>query len=675
MEDRFFALRGPDTGKPSLLMQRARVLLEGSGAGEGMLILARDMGRQAEWERELRHVYRIEPCICTFMGFVRQELETFYPLTSRKTGITGSATVRPVFMDRDSAVNLVSRVVQYRREKEGSFPELSATSEKIASDMLESLETAAMAGIPGDEAFDRLYASLEIKNEVRRKIYKDAGDISAAFRGKCLELGTLDRSAAIELYCGCLLEDAAYTERLRRRFNYLLAEDVQEWDGAPIVLAELLLPGLKSLVLGYDPEAPLGASNRLRRNKLIEGRLIARCSIVAINERPAEAGELSEALFEAILTGRINRKGRVAGGTAIERHPAAELRSEMLEQLGERVCEMIDAEGCKPSDITILSTHADIVTELVLADVLGKRGHGLTNTASGTRASESRLCRALLALAGICHPRFGIYPSRDNVRLLSETLFALDPARASMLAAKACNSVPHTAFPESGWPGLADIFDEEGLKKYLFVTAWISGYEGAPEEEMGVFLQRALLELFLEGERDETELERAKKLIDRAADFCRTVSRFGRNAGRDFAVSAGSRMDVRAGGYPGSARDSGEAVALATPAVYLKSGLISRVTVICGLSSRYWSSARSRELVNPNVLSAAWEADRIYTTAGGEADRTLYLADVMRAVVRSCGEKLVIFESLLNANGYENSGILPEIFDELEAFNNMVLLQ
>lgn len=666
MEDRFFALRGPDTGKPSLLMQRARVLLEGSAAGEGILVLVKEAGQQAGWEREFGHVYPVEPCVCTFTGFVRQELETFYPLACRSAAAVGRMPVRPVFMDRDSAVNLVSKVVQYKREKDGIFPEFSATSEKIASDILESLETAALAGIPGSEAFGRLYASLEIKNEVRMKIYKDARDISDAFRNKCLELGALDRSAAIELYCGGLLKDAAYTDMLRKRFSYLVAQDVQEWDGALITLAEVLMPGLKSLVLGYDPDAPLGASNRLRRNKLVEDRLIARCSPVDTLERTAEAGELSEALFEAILTGRSGRKGRASGGPEVERHPATELRSEMLELLGDRVCEMIETEGYRPSEITILSTHADIVTELVLARLLEKRGHGLTNTASGTRASESRLCRALLAFVGICHPRFGIYPTRDNVRLLSETLFGLDPARASVLAAKACNSIPHTAFPEPEWSGLSDIFDGEGLKKYLFTIAWISEYERSTEADMEVFLQKALLELFLEGEEDGAELERAKKLIDQAADFCRTVSRFGRNAGKDFAGAAGSRMNVRPGAYPGPAFENGENVTLATPASYLKSGVVSRVTVICGLGSRYWSPARSRELVNPNVLSASWGADRIYTAAAGEADRALYLADVVKAVVRNCGERLVTFESLLNANGHENNGILPEIFDSIQ---------
>lgn len=664
-----YVLRGPSgPEKTALLQQRCKCLLEKASAGEGMLIFAGDRSTLLEWDRELRHIYPVEPRLCTFQGFVRQELEVFYPLVAAKCGGLARTEVRPAFLDRDAAVSMIAKVIQYRREKEGIFASLSSTGERIASDILGSLEVAAMAGIPYDQTFERLYASLEIKNEDRRKIYRDAGEIACAYRSKCLELGVLDMAESIELYCGYLLKDGGYAASLKRNIKYLAADEVQFWDEAQLSLAELLLPGLRGFAFGFDPEAPGGGTNRLRRNKLLEDRLLARCSAAeSVATQEAAAGGLPDALHDAIVSGRTGRPQMGAAGKApaVERHPAAELRSEMLELLGERICGLIEAEGVKPSDITILSTYADIVTELVLADVLRSRGYGLTNLAARDTASDSRLCRALLAFAALGHPQLKIYPSRDDVRLLLERLFSLDPPGASLLAGKVCGGIPFMALPGPDWPGLAEILDEGRLKKYRYVLDWIEEYKNTTEAGPEFFLQKALLEIFLKLAESESEINKAKRLVDRAGDFCRMVSRFDRNAGRDFLSSAGYRTSLGAG-FRHAAEESGETdVILATPAAYLQAGYMSRVTVICGLSSKNWSPARIRELVNPDVLSGAWKEGKTYTAAHEEADRRLYLADIMRAVMRNCGERLITFESLLSANGYENDGMLPEIFDAI----------
>lgn len=664
-----YVLRGPSgPEKTALLLQRCRYLLENAAAGEGMLILVPNRRRLLEWDRELRHVYSVEPRLCTFRGFVRQELEVFYPLAAKRGGLSRTV-VRPVFMDRNAAVNLIAKVVQSRREKDGSFASLSSTSEKIASDILGSLEAAAMAGIPYDQAFERLYSSLEIKNEDRRKIYRDAGEIARAYRNKCLALGVLDTAASIELYCGSLLKDESYRALLKKNIRYLAADDLQDWDEAQLAAAELLLPGLKGFVFGFDAEAACGPADRLRRNRLIEGRLLARCDAAEIGATyEAVAEDFSGRLYDAIISGKTAREGKGPAEErhlVVERHPAVELRSEMLGLLGERVCELIEAEGVRPSDIAILSTYADIVTELVLAGILQGRGYGLVNPSASAKASGSRLCRAMLAFAGLSRPHLKIYPSGDDVRLLMETLFSLDPPGASELAGKVCGSIPYMALPEPDWPGLNGILDEGRLKKYRYVTAWIENCKKSPEPDLDVFMQRALLEIFLELAADEAEINKGKLLIDRAGSFCAVVSRFGRNAVRDFLASAGYGTDVAAAVRYAAESFGEENVVLATPAVYLEHGLKRKVTVICGLSSSNWSPVRARELVNPNVLCAAWKPDEIYTAAHGESDRRRYLADIMRAVVRNCGERLITFESLLSASGYENNGILPEIFDAI----------
>jgi hypothetical protein len=48
-----------------------------------------------------------------------------------------------------------------------------------------------------------------------------------------------------------------------------------------------------------------------------------------------------------------------------------------------------------------------------------------------------------------------------------------------------------------------------------------------------------------------------------------------------------------------------------------------------------------------------------------ERNQKEYLAMIMRSILKRCEEKVITFESILSANGFENDGILGEYFDEI----------
>jgi hypothetical protein len=66
-----------------------------------------------------------------------------------------------------------------------------------------------------------------------------------------------------------------------------------------------------------------------------------------------------------------------------------------------------------------------------------------------------------------------------------------------------------------------------------------------------------------------------------------------------------------------------------------------------------------------HVLSKTWDDKMVYTEDMEERNQKEYLAMIMRSILKRCKERVITFESILSANGFENDGILSEYFDEI----------
>ena len=160
--------------------------------------------------------------------------------------------------------------------------------------------------------------------------------------------------------------------------------------------------------------------------------------------------EFSDMLFDNIRNGKTYKfKSR----PEIERVPPFELRSEMLENIGERIIHLIEKEGYKPSDIVVISNYADPVTEFVIARALENRGYEIKNLTRKNRVIDNPFSQGLITLAQLCHPTYGFMP--EGMMLNSyKGVLKIDPIRSSMLAGEVLSQRPFAQFPDIEFPGL-----------------------------------------------------------------------------------------------------------------------------------------------------------------------------------------------------------------------------
>jgi hypothetical protein len=305
-----------------------------------------------------------------------------------------------------------------------------------------------------------------------------------------------------------------------------------------------------------------------------------------------------------------------------------------------------------------------MITEHVLAGVLAKNGLKLKNTARGRRVADSKYAGALLTLALLCHPGCGIFPNREGIREFVRLFFDTDPVRSSLLAGRIYSHRPFPGFPELNICELLEIEDASLNDKYNFIREWCHRYNGQTLP-LDQFFSRAFLEVLAHDGMGADAAADAVSLIEAASAFINAVSKFNRNAAKDFLElsTAGERLIGR---KPGDQTDSSrDYILLTTPAEYLASPVYSRITVLLSISSDNWSTGCAREVSNPLVLKSSWPAGMEYTQEMEDNNRRHDLAATMRLILKRCSGKIITFESLLSANGFENEGLLSEYLDTL----------
>ncbi|MCX7923464.1 MAG: hypothetical protein N3B21_15865 [Clostridia bacterium] len=660
-------LKGPTgSGKSTILLERYRHMVENLDIpSDKILILLLNRTQSLEWRTKT--VLKGSGAIwrTSYYGFIQGEIKTYYPLLAVNCSEIVNKDIKPVFLTFESAQYLVSKAIEKRRTAKGMFAGITAYTDRIAIDLTANLVKAATSDIPYHSIGNRLFNALELKDEIKRQVFKDADDVLVAYRKKCMELGIFDFGMAVELYNNCLLKDELYRKQLFSRVQHLIVDNIEECVPTEADFVEFLLPNLKTCLLGYNYEGGYGEAFG-GNHRYVKQTITDKCDTVNMEKSYTCSEflyEFSDMLFDNI---KNTAAGKFEKKACIEREPPVELRSEMLEQVGERICSLIDDEGYKPTDIVVLSTYADPVTEFVIGRILEKNGHQLRNFTRKSRVIDNPFSQALLTLAQLCHPAYGIMPNRDDVKALIRMVLKIDPVRSSVLAGEVCRQRPFAEFPDVEFPGLVERIGYYNIEKYEYIRKWIRDYKSREKPlPINEFLQKVFLEILISKDVSDNDILQAKNLIDSAQTFIEVVSRFNKHASKGFLDMIRGGIKAAESIFELEENLTGDFVLMSTPIAYLASSLKSKVAIFTSLSSKNWTPRSIKELTNAHVLTKTWDENAIYTEELEEQNQKNYLAVLMRAILKRCGEKLITFESTISSNGFENDGLLAEYFDEI----------
>lgn len=671
--DRYLLFLGPaGSGRTEALRRRYYELVGNGVTTDRILVITASSGLASAWRTSLKLRAHGPLAIWSFFGFVQEEIRAHWGAVQQVTPAL-RRYVAPEFLNVETAHHLMRTLVE---ERAPDFAAVGASLQRIAIQIASNLNTVAAAnGVPLHQIGPRLEAAATRPPEGGAPVWQAVQACLERYRALCLDAGVLDYGSSLDLYRSVLLHDPGYQEALTRRFRHLLVDDLDESVPVQQEMMEVAAPLMASCAFAFNLDGGqagfMGAQPSLALQRFRE-----RSSVVELPRSYTCSADMfawSDALYRRLVTGR--KEGR-RSEMVVETHIRTDLRGEMVREMARTIADLVK-RGVKPSEIAVISPHVDRALETAIRRALPEVA--VQNLSLSRRLLDERAARAVVTLASLTHPSWGVPLSQSAVADALNVLLGLDPIRSAVLARAVVQS---GSLPDLDEAGLRRRIGFERAEAYDALRAWLA--EASQQEwEIDSFCQAVFGELLAPLRPEKEAIHSTQQLLISSHRFRRATERVnpGEIHGREY-LSMLLEGTVAADPLTSYKADP-DALILATPFAYLTAAWPERgqgaradgegrgghlYQVWVDIAADGWFPNDVKELANPHVLSPLWQMGERWADSRSRRFRLQNGAQAVRALARRCKGRLILAESALSSWGMEQDGSLSAAVADLVSF-------
>ncbi|MBK8985493.1 MAG: UvrD-helicase domain-containing protein [Chloroflexi bacterium] len=658
-----FLLGAAGTGKTTALQQRLlRLLADGEPAYTLLVLVAEP--NHAQGYLDAVHQSGLGPYadlkITAYTEMAQEMVLLFWPLVARPAGFARPYQP-PTFLSYDLAQLLMWRIINAML-REGAFADLRLRPQQIVSQLLDTLNRAALNGLSLTAAIER-QINTWIGEPERVRHLQEAATAVTHFRQHCLDHSLLDLSLAVEVFDTQLVQHPEFHRYFRERFRHLIVDNVEEQTPAGQNFVASLMPETQTTAVAYDAGGgykrfmaadPLGA-NRFRsacklafdftHNYVATPPLTALANVVenflmhtAVPEIGAEQGVLK------VINGRYRR--------------------EMIAQLAPSLADLV-AHGTPTNQIAIIVPYLDGALRYMLTQALTQAGLSYYLLRRRSSPREEPRIRAWLTWLALAHPDWGIAPSVYEIaEALTLSIHGLDPARASLLAERLYQPQTIHLLPGAELP--RPITERIGADKVALVEElrlWLAAQD--PALPIDAFLYNLFNDLLAQPRfQPEPDLSGAAVcdwLVQSATRLRQSAPAIGFNTAA--AIGAVFIDGIHQGLVTANPPDLGDppdpdGIMISTIYGYLLAGKPVEVQVWLETAATGWWDIPKQPLSNAFVLAQSRAADAPWTTDEEFAIRNQLLSRIIRGLTNRCTGGVILANSDLDRRGLRQDGPL-----------------
>jgi hypothetical protein len=663
--DRSTFLFGPaGTGKSTALQKRLHNLLKSGVQAYTILVLVSETDHIARFARVVQDPDlgpQGELKIVTYQAFAREMISLLWPLIAREAGFSG-AQRPPTFLGYDLAQLLMWKMLKPAMDG-GMFTGLRLRSQQIVSQILDTLNRAALNNLTIEQAERRQYSSWAGESEHLRHL-QDASATAKRFRRHCLENNLLDLSLIIQVFNNHLVDHPELQRYFSERFRHLIVDNIEEQTPAGQHFVKNMIGITETAVIAFDTEGGykrfLGADpdQAMEISDLCHHHMEIKHSYTAT--KPLL--HLSNLVTNFLMKMRLSNE---SAGRSIIATVSGRYRREMVAAVVDYLDSLIE-EGARADEIAIITPYLDGALRYSLSSGLSQAGipYRLRRRRSAPR--EEPRVRAWITWLALAHPDWDYHPSSfDIAEALNLSISGLDPARAQLAAQILYEQNTPALKPVELVPEL--IQERIGIERLHLIEElriWLNN-NGSGKHSIDVFLSRLFNDLLaLPRYQPQPDLVGAAVcdwLVRSAGQLHRSAKSMGINdqsqAGTVFIES------IYQGLVSSSPPDLGDppdphGVVISTMYGYLLSGKPVRWQVWLDAGADGWWDIPRQPLSNAFVLTPHWQEDQPWTMSDDFAIRNQLLSRIIQGLVRHCREGVIIASSDLDRRGFRQEGTL-----------------
>lgn len=739
-------LSGPfGSGKTTLAIKRIRWLLAQERVrGDDIIVLVPQPTLTQPYYQALRgpDTPSGPPVrVTTLSGFASNALELYWPLIASEARFVDSQK-EPTFLNLETGQYHMAHFVDAAIGR-ADFDGIRIVRSRIISQILDNLNKAALHGFGIDETYQRLELAVPSGEQrtARMNALRSALRISHEFRQLCLQETLIDFSLQIELFRQQVLTNEWSRTHLFRSHRHLIADNVEEDNYTAHQLLRAWIPQLDSalvvsdtdagyrLFLGADPKGVSDVANicteQIRQQKnhttspALE-RLTQRIEHAILGNRAASQTlesvsiETSSAIqspvnadkqtADASLTENLTAENPFTEDPLLEDGLPIEIPNtvsrfypQMIEHVVNQIRTLVHNEEVPPGEIAVLAPFMSDALRFSLQSRLSEVGIDSATHRPSRALQDEPASRALLTLAALAHPDWGIRPTPPDVTLtLTLCIAELDPVRAHLLSRIVYP--PRQGQIELGRFGQL-IPDMQQRITYLIgerydrLREWLYDYRASAElVPLDQFMARLFGEVLSQpgfGFHNDYDAARiANQLVQSARNFRWALEDTQAGAHQRGRQEGGRETDNLAGGklsptelgreylrliesgalgalFVPSWRTIEDAVFLSPAYTFLMRNRTVDVQFWIDIGSGGWWERLFQPLTHPHVLSRHWPPNELWTDYEEFTTRQDTMRRLLLGLVRRTRQRVYLGLSDYSESGFEQRGPLLMLINRL----------
>ena len=396
-------MRGHQDNSPALLPQRLNLQQTDPAV---LIFAANDDNRRELADRMVAAIKGKYPVRAkTPLGFFQDEIVLFWPLLIQLLNLKAQFPVR---LRPETEQELATQLWRPQLGEESRPAGLSEY--RLVRRLLDLLQLAAYSGTPAEEIYSVLETGL-----VEPEGATDAGtdmpepqtiaSLLLDWRSWCLERGLLTYGLITELYWRHLLPNPDYQRHLTRRYQLVLADDVDDYPGVARHLFDFLLSHGAVGAFTYNPEGGvrlgLGADPNYLQGlqDCCQVETLTRAPLSRLAEIETSMVEMVDAVVLLTLPSSVQ---------SIQTTP----RGALLRQTAELIVKAVELGQVQPQEVAIIAPGLDAIARYTLVEILNRQGVFVESLNDQRPLHSSPIIRAL------AHPPC---PSLSRFRTLSRS--------------------------------------------------------------------------------------------------------------------------------------------------------------------------------------------------------------------------------------------------------------
>jgi hypothetical protein len=659
-----FLLGPAGTGKSTALQWRLlRLLREGEPAYTILLLIAEPEHRQpfldAIHESDLGAHADLK--ITTYTHMAQEMVSLFWPLVARPAGFERPYQP-PTFLSYDLAQLLMWHIVAPMLDQ-GVFADLRLRPQQIVSQLLDTLNRAALNSLSLDQAIARQISTWAGEPERLRHL-REASGIVQAFRRSCLDNSLLDLSLVVEVFDTQLVQRPEFYTYFSERYRHMIVDNVEEQTAAGQNFISSLMPAVRSAAIAYD--AGGGYKRFMAADPLEANKFRSRCQHVFEFEEgftsPPEMSHLANLAENYLL--HTTKPTADAAQTVIG-IVGGRYRREMISGLVPILAELINVNRILPDEIAIIAPYLDGALRYTLTQALKQSDLTYSVLRRRTSPREEPHVRAWLTWLALAHSDWEVKPAAyDVAEALTLSIHGLDPARASLLTKHLYLPDVPALLPASEIPSqIANRIGPEFVTLADELREWLEDQD--PRLGIDVFLHSLFADLLSQPRfQPESDLAAAAVcdwLVQSAARLRQSASAIGFRTPKEIGVAF---LDgIHQGLVTAHPPDLGDppdpnGITISTIYGYLLAGKPVRFQVWLETAATGWWDIPNQPLSNAFVLAQSRDSDKAWTTEEDFAIRNQLLSRIIRGLTSRCSDGVILVNSDLDRRGQRQDGPL-----------------